>query len=308
MVATDYTVRLEQFHGPLDLLLHLIVRAELDITEISVARITDQFLASIEGLQRVDVENAGEFLVLAATLLEIKARRLGAEETDRGEAGEGPAPDDLATDLVRQLLRYKAYRDAADALEARHGEWSRRFGSARAAADRQALVEAVQDDEDAFLDELELVDIVEAYRRIAETVQLDRLGDHAVTDDDTPIELHAADIIDALERMPEASAGGEGVSIHRIFSGRPRGEIVGLFIALLELTRQNRIRVQQDDLDRQIVVHLRSPDADGADASEGSPAAETEVEPKPAAADPSAWEDDHIFGDEDEDDPVEDED
>jgi segregation and condensation protein A len=249
----------------------------------------------------VDVDNAGEFLVLAATLLEVKARRLGADDAAPESADDAGEPDDLAADLVRQLLRYKAYRDAADALEARHAEWATRYPAGRAAADRESLVEAVRPDEEAFLDELELVDLVEAYRHIAETVQLDRLGDHAVTDDDTPIELHAADILDALGRLPHAAPAGDGVVIHELFSGRPRGEIVGLFIALLELVRQNRIRVQQDDLERQIVVNLRDPD-------EPAPGAgpEAQVEPKPAA-DPTAWEDDHIFGDEDEEDPTDDE-
>lgn len=328
MVTQEYTVRLETFEGPLDLLLHLIVRAELDVTEIAIARITDQYLAHLEAIDHIDVEKAGEFLVLAATLLEIKSRYVtprpaGDASADSGDGPGADAPelstDDLATDLVRQLLQYKSYRDAGDALERRRDEWLRRYPAARAQADRQALADAVREVEDADLDDLEVYDLVEAFSRILSTVQFDRLGDHAITDDETPIELHAADILDRLAHIPDAAPDGRGTSLRTIFEGRNRAEMVGLFLALLELCRQHRIRVRQDpgrttDPGDDIVIHLR-PEED-----EAEPGAVEHVHEAPidevieevgrenvAAADAArSWDDDHIFGDDEE--PDEDDD
>ena len=331
MLTEDYTVRLETFEGPLDLLLHLILRAELDVTEISIARITDQYLAYLEHLSVVDVEKAGEFLVLAATMLEIKSRYVTPRTPGDG-GGEAPGDaadreaalsgDDLASDLVRQLLQYKSYRDAGDALEARRDEWLRRYPAARASSDRQALADAIREVEDADIEDLEVYDLVEAFSRILSTVVFDRLGDHQVSDDETPIELHAADIIDRLENNTDAAPDSRGMRLRAIFEGRSRAEMVGLFIALLELVRQHRIRIHQD-ADRaeqpnaepgdDIVINLRPPgDDEIADAEHVREAPIDEVIEEVAAENLDAaeaarnWDDDHIFGDEDE--PDEDDD
>lgn len=331
MVSQDYTVRLETFEGPLDLLLHLIVRAELDVTEISIARITDQYLAHLEAIDEIDVEKAGEFLVLAATLLEIKSRyvtpRPAGAAADDADPREAPdlSTDDLASDLVRQLLSYKSYRDAGDALERRRDEWLRRYPAARAQSDRQALADAVRDVEDADLEDLEVYDLVEAFSRILSTVVFDRLGDHSITDDETPIELHAADILDRLSHIHDAAPGAGGTSLRTIFEGRSRAEMVGLFLALLELCRQHRIRVRQDQsqvgaragghVGGEIVINLR-PGDDEANAEAVEHVHEAPIdevieevahENVAAAEAARAWEDDHIFGDDDEPDEDDDE-
>lgn len=326
MLTQDYTVRLESFEGPLDLLLHLILRAELDVTGIAVARITDQYLAFLERIEEIDVEKAGEFLVLAATLLEIKSRHV-SPKPESGAQDDTPSDDplsgdDLAADLVRQLLEYKAYRDAGDALESRRDDWLKRYPAGRAAADRQALVDAVRDQSDADLDDLEIYDLVEAFSRILATVQLDRVGEHTVTDDDTPIELHAADIIDQLETIADAAPDAAGTSLRTIFEGRSRAEMVGLFLALLELTRQHRIRVRQSQTAEatqagrdaaEIVINLRDAgDDESPDVAHVHEAPIDNVIEDVAAANYDAaetarnWDDDHIYGDDDE--PDEDDD
>lgn len=258
MFTEDYTVRIEQFEGPLDLLLHLIRRAELDVTAISVASITDQYLQHIRRLEHVDVDVAGDFLVTAATLLEVKSRLVSPP----APASEGDAPgasiEDLpvesdanpAAELIRQLLAYKAYRDAADALEARRREWSERFPASQAVADPGAL-EAFAPGSDLDLEDLGLYDLVEAFQRIIETVQFDRLGAHSVTFDDTPIELHAEDLLD---RLRAEGAGPAGVTLRAVFAGRTRSEMIGLFLATLELVRQRRVVVAQDEDSGEIVL------------------------------------------------------
>lgn len=296
MVQSEYTVRVEDFEGPLDLLLFLVRRAEVDIEYISIADITDQFVRHMERVDRIDVESAGEFLVVAATLLELKSRLVGGGADDQGGEGSRASlgavagdAEDPASDLIRQLLRYKAFRDAADALEGRREEWLRRYPSGKASADLSVL-KAEQQDESAFVEDLDVLDLVRAFRRIAETVVFDRLGEHEVAYDDTPIELHAQDIVDQLER--DAST----MPLRRVFEGRNRSEMIGLFLALLELVRQRRVRVTQPAPAEEIVMRLTTED-------ERREAEERESGQSAVAAPATAeWDDDHILDDEEIDD------
>ncbi|MBL0926441.1 MAG: segregation/condensation protein A [Phycisphaerales bacterium] len=259
MVTHDYTVRLEAFEGPLDLLLHLIRRAEVDITEISIARITEQYLAYLQQVDRIDVDVAGEFLVTAATLVEIKSRVLspvegggpgGPGETSASQAAalaEAEA-DNPAAQLIRQLLAYKVYREAGERLERQREEWERRYPSGRAGFDAPDVTPDELDIED-----LEVYDLLQAFRKIVETVQFDRLGAHEITDDETPIELHIEDLRDRLKGgVPEV-----GLPMVEVFRGRRRAEMVGLFLALLEMVRRRELRVQQDRTTDQIVLWPR---------------------------------------------------
>jgi len=262
-MTESYRVMLEAFEGPLDLLLYLIRKAEVDVADIPVAAITEQYVAFLSGeaIERIDIETAGEFLVMAATLMEIKSRMLAAERVGAPAAGaEGVAreAEDPRAELVRQLLEFKKYRDAAESLERRGTEWGRRFG-AGAGVDGGALAAAIEGAADVELEDLDLVDLVEAFHRIAETVNFDRLGDHQVRYDDTPIELHAEDIVSRLG-VPEA--GGE-LELGEMFRGRTRPEMVGLFLALLELVRSRRVMVRQEATEGRIVVRLREASNEG---------------------------------------------
>ena len=253
----DYRVRLEAFDGPLDLLLYLIRRAEVDIHEISIADITDHYVQSLRDADRIDIELAGEFLVMAATLMEIKARMLGSQSEDAGNGEHGPRPDrddpegDPRADLIRQLLDYKAFRDAAAGLELRLREWSQRYPSARMKIDH-----APADEPDATdLDDLDLMDLVRAFEGICASVNFESLGDHQVSYDDTPIELHAADIIDRLKRRDGVDGHGR-IPLVEIFRGRSRSEMIGLFVATLELVRRRELLVAQNDRTGAITIAL----------------------------------------------------
>ncbi|MFM9957772.1 MAG: segregation and condensation protein A [Phycisphaerales bacterium] len=256
MLTDEYTVRLEQFEGPMDLLLYLIRRAELDVTEISIASITDQYLRHLQHIERVDVEAAGEFLVTAATMLEVKSRLVSpvpAVEGEEGASGIGALargaeeePDNPAAELIRQLLAYKAYRDAAEALDERRVAWAQRYPLSEAASDATAFDAFLSTVNDLDIEDLQVQDLVEAFQRILESVSFDRLGSHSVTYDDTPIELHAADIMDRLARE-RVMSGAAALTLRAVFSGRSRGEMIGLFLATLELVRQRRLRVVQDE-------------------------------------------------------------
>jgi len=258
----DYTVRLEEFQGPLDLLLYLARRSEVDLVNLPIARITDQFIASLGDLDRVDIDRAGEFLVMAATLMEIKSRLVSPRPVADPDSAEDdadadrPAPsdegDDLRDGLVRQLLAYKANRDAADALEARAREWSRRHPAAAVGADRDALLDAAQRRADSVeLEDLGLYDLARAYEAVVERVNFDLIGAHSVTldDDDTPIEEHAADLVDRLASAPQP--------MRALLAGRPRGQVVGLFVAALELVRRGRVGLDVRPDDGEVVLSLR---------------------------------------------------
>lgn len=283
MPAAEYMVRLDAFEGPLDLLLFLIRRAEVEISDIPIARITEQYLRYIEDIAdptkdgargRIDIERAGEFLVMAATLMEIKSRMLAppldAEKMNaEGEQAEGAekkgrnAPLDPREELVRQLLEYKRYRDAGDTLNRFKREWEDMFPAGRALAPKPD-VEAVVEEQTGPVDleDIELIDLVEAFGRIIETVDLSRVGEHHVAMDDTPIELHAEDIVDRLKRRATETLGESGVAeieFASVFENRPRSEMIGLFLAILELVKQQRVWVRQQDDDRsgkKIVLRL----------------------------------------------------
>jgi segregation and condensation protein A len=269
-MTIDYRVRLDAFEGPLDLLLYLIRRAEVDITDIPIAAIADQYMKYLSHIDSIDIELAGEFLVTAATLMEIKSRMLAAPAA-RAE-GEGAvdaavgaltgAGTDPRAELVQQLLAYKKYRDAAATLEARKSEWERRSGAARAGVDDDQLREllAAEAAEAAVdLEDVSLLDLVEAFSQIAASVNFDRLGEHQVTYDDTPIELHAEDIVDRLKRETGAgSASGRArLALAELFAGRKRGEMIGLFLATLELVRRRAVRVRQEAPGMPIEIELR---------------------------------------------------
>ena len=287
-MPTEYRVKLEAFEGPIDLLLFLIRRAEVDITDIPIAAITDQYLAYLSQIDRIDIDLAGEFLVMAATLMEIKARMLAPPTPEGESSGGGPAPADgrpaldPRADLVRQLLAYKRFRDAADALDRRRVEWERRWPVHRIGIDDEALREAMAAGESELdLEDLDLLDLAQAHGRIVATVNFDRLGEHTIVYDETPIELHAADIIDRLRRDDPES---RGVALASLFEGRTRSQMIGLFLATLELVRRREVAVTQDPETLRITIAIRpeteremtasAPDA--SDAKTGDPRVQEE--------------------------------
>jgi len=257
----DYHVTLETFCGPLDLLLFLVKRDEIDLHDIPIARLTEQYLEHLEQLQRVDMDVAGEFLVMAATLLEIKSALIvphGADEDSPGT--EDPtAALDPRHDLVQQLLAYKRFKDASNDLADRMAQWHTRYahvparvGPDRAEPDPQDGAESAEALE-LDLEDVHVLDLCEAFARLLESVGADPAR-HEVVYDDTPISLHAEDILDRLRR----DASGSAMTLGQIFEGRrSRAEMIGLFLATLELVRQRKVRVLQERLGGEIRLQLR---------------------------------------------------
>lgn len=235
----DYRVQLDVYNGPLDLLLYLIRKDELDVYDIPIASITDQYVEHIEMLQHLDPNLAGEFLVLATTLMEIKSRMLLPRDVD---ADDELDEFDPRTELVRQLLEYKRFKDAAAWLAEAADEQSLKFP-------RVPVLGGIGGDE-LELEDLQIWDLVDAFGRLLQAT-LAGPGVHEVEDDDTPQALYQADLLDRLQRdgpMP----------LVRVFEGRSRrAELIGLFLALLELIRQGLVQADQDEPFGDIYISLK---------------------------------------------------
>jgi segregation and condensation protein A len=248
----EYRVELEVYNGPLDLLLYLIKRDELDIYDIPITRILDSYMQYVEALKDLrdraglDINVAGDFLVMAATLMEIKsAMLLPKVKPNEGREGSSAAQDlsDPRYELVQQLLEYKRFKDTAALLERKQSEHQDRF--ARYPAKRGA-----ENDEPppVDLDEVQVWDLLKAFSKLMSEIGQRKPKMHEVAYDETPIELHAADIEDRLNR--------EGrLTLSQLVVGRTnKSEIIGVFLALLELIRQKKILVTQgDDLNDLII-------------------------------------------------------
>jgi segregation and condensation protein A len=223
----DYQVNLETFRGPLDLLLYLVKHDEIDIRDIPIARLVEQFLQYLRVIELIDVELAGDFLVMAATLMEIKSRML----LPRGD--EGVSEDaDPRQELVRQLLEYKKYKDAAALLEAQAERQLCRLP-------RQPTDLATeQDPAQQPLRAVELWDLVSAFGRLMrETLALQP---QQIVVDETPIHVYMETILQRLEQQP--------LPFSAVFAPPyTRGRLLGLFLAILELIKSRRVSAEQPE-------------------------------------------------------------
>jgi len=224
----DYQVELETFRGPLDLLLYLVKHHEVDIFDIPMATVTEQFLAYLNVIQLIDMEWAGEFLVMAATLMEIKSKML-LPRTEEDEAQE----EDPRLELVRQLIEYKKFKEAAAVLEAQAEKQLTRLP--RAPLELPGPLDPARQP----LQRVELWDLVSAFGRLMrETLALQP---QQIVLDDTPIHVH-------MERILEMLAGQERLAFSAVFTPpHHRGRLLGLFLAVLELTKARLVLADQPD-------------------------------------------------------------
>ena len=225
----DYTVQLESFQGPLDLLLFLVKRQEVDIRDIPIARVAEQFLEYLQVLQLIDVEWAGEFLVMAATLMEIKSRLL----LPRSEE-ELVEDDDPRLELVKQLIEYKKYKEAAVLLDEQAERQQTRLA-------RMPLeLPAPLDPSRQPLRRVELWDLVSAFGRLMR--ETSALRPRQIVMDETPLHVH-------MERIMEMLRRNQRLPFAEVFAPpHTRGRLLGLFLATLELIKVNKIQAEQPQL------------------------------------------------------------
>lgn len=235
----DYSVKLENFQGPMDLLLHLIRKEEVDVYEISVARVIDQFLEYVEHLEALDVDLASEFSVMAATLMVVKSRMLlPVEEVDLEEE------IDPQSDLVHQLLEYKRFRDLSRSLKELGDERSLMFPR------RKAQIPEAEVEKD--IGDVDLWDLISAFSKVVrETMTTGRI--QTIVNEDRPVAEYVDEIIARLD-----FAGGSLAFERLLGQARTRDAIVGYFIGLLELIRRFRITARQDGIFGSIELVLRT--------------------------------------------------
>lgn len=243
-VSDFYRVQLDAFEGPMDLLLYLIRKHEVDLHDIPISIITDQYLGFLDDLDSIDIDLAGEFLVMAATLMELKSRMLAVDVIDRDAAPDVEQEDqeDPRAELVRQLLEYKKYRDAATMLEHRQAQWERRAPVHSAGIDDESVRSAMDEMGELEIEDLDLSDLVDAFRAIVESVNFDRLGEHEVMSDDTPIEVYANDIVEKLNQSITNNSSSP-TTLRDLIINKPRQQMVGTFLALLVLVRDQRVLI-----------------------------------------------------------------
>ena len=227
----DYRVNLDVFAGPLDLLLYLVRKEEVDIYDIPIAQITDQYLRYIEMLKSLDIDLAGDFLVMAATLMHIKSAML-LPRTEPQQLGSDDLADPRA-ELIRQLLEYKKFKDAANLLDAAADRQMERF--ARPAA----IIERLSPDTEPEIDleQVSIWDLLEAFDSICKATGAGI--DIAQIKDDTPIDLYQIEILHRLQT--------EGpMTFEHIFEPNAgRIVMIGLFLAILELIREKLVWAEQ---------------------------------------------------------------
>lgn len=231
-VMTEYRVELDLFAGPLDLLLYLVRRQEVDILDLPMGRLTSQFLEFLSTIEFIDVDLAGDFVVTASALTEIKSRQVlpqPDEELDEPELETEPHGQ-----LVQKLLEYKRFKEASFALQERAAEWQERYP--RLANERPSVNKKnpAQD----RIKEVELWDLVSALSRVLETREV--IQESRIAYDDTPIAVWA-------ERISRVVIERGRCAFSEFFEGENlRSRIVGIFLAILELVRHHEYRVEQN--------------------------------------------------------------
>ena len=227
--------QLEIFEGPLDLLLHLIKKNEVNITDIPIATITEQYLATLELMQTLNLDMAGEFLVMAATLIHIKSRTLLPEsdiETDEEEEGGDPREE-----LMKRLLEYQRFKEAAGELGQRDVLTRDVFVRATAPTEKPAPT--------AFR-ELSVFELLTALRRVLERLPKDEF--HEVT-------LEKITVREKMTLVLERLRVDGQVMFESLFSDAgTRMAVIVTFLAMLELVKIRAIRIFQDRLDGPIII------------------------------------------------------
>ena len=223
-----FSAKLPFYQGPLDLLLYLVRKHELDILDIPIAQILEQYLDYLTILEQIDVNNIGDFLVIASTLIEIKSfKALSGEESAEVEV-ETPKQE-----LVKQLLEYKRYCDAARQLQKRSETWQLCFP--RLDDDLPTRSRNLSDEP---IQEIALWDLVSAFGKVLR--ENEPQAKHNIIYDDTPITTH-------MSRIHQRLKIEQRIAFRQLFiPGQHRSTLVGIFLASLELVRHEFANVYQD--------------------------------------------------------------
>lgn len=225
----DYRVELENFAGPLDLLLYLIRKEEIEIHDIPISRVLEQYLAYVKLIEDLDLDDVGDFLVLAATLMVIKSKMLlPAEQVDLEQE------IDPRYGLVQQLLEYKRFKDQCSDLERRAGTFAKMAGRPDSARPEGPV------EKDRSLDEVTLFDLLRLFGKLMEETSGGERRERTIKVDDTPVRVYASKLADRLRSSPSM------LFSDLVRGDAPRQEKIGWFLALLLLLKNETAGCAQD--------------------------------------------------------------
>jgi len=227
-----YKVKLEVFEGPLDLLLYLIKKEELDIYDIPIAKITDQYLEYLELMKLLDLNIAGEFLVMAATLIHIKSKMLLPPERLPEDQQEEADP---RAELVKRLLEYKKFKEAASELSSMEKHQKHFFARAGGGGSAEEITLPASQKDEFF--EATLFDLITAFTKVLKDIPKDVF--HKVVKDEFTV---SEKIHDILHMLMDKSV----IFFTELFkAAKNKFEIITMFLALLELIRLKEVSVRQ---------------------------------------------------------------
>jgi segregation and condensation protein A len=235
----DYKVKLEIFEGPLDLLLYLIKKEEVDIHEISMEKITKQYLAYIKTFKLLNIDIAAEFILMAANLMYIKSRTLlpKSEQPPEEEGDE----DDPRWDLIRQLIEYKKFKDAASFLLKREVEMDGAFAY---------QAEILKDETPPALAEVSIFDLIRSFQNVLK--RFEEAHDFGSIVDDR------FTVADKIEMLMDRLQPGEAIRFENLFDeATTKAEVIVTFLAVLELMKLNQFVIRQNTILGEIEVERR---------------------------------------------------
>lgn len=242
-----YKVMLDEFEGPLDLLLHLIHQAEVDIYDIPVAKITEQYLQYVQTMQELKLDIASEYLIMAATLLEIKSKQLLPKHEETDEMYDEDMMDDEGDprqELMKRLVEYRKYKEAAAKFKEK--ELERSSLHTKAPADLKQYYNS--DETSVSIAGVTLFDMIEALNKVLKRKETKKQVAKTIKMDEISIESRMDEIIVELDRF-------EGrCSFSDLFHSNDRSHIIVSFLAVLELIKMKQIICRQEENFSDIIV------------------------------------------------------
>ena len=243
---TEYKVQLSVFEGPLDLLLYLIKKEEVDIYEVNLTKIATQFIEYVEMMRRLDLDVAGEFLVMAATLMYIKSRELLPVD-QQAIVEEDEEQIDPRWDLIRQLVEYKKFKDMAAQLQGRETEMAGVYG-------RQPNQLELFDPDPRAGNQVSLFDLIQAVGTILKRFH-ETEPEGVISEDKWSVSEKVQLLVDLVQTHTV-------VKFSELFAtARSRSEVIATFLAMLELTRLKKVWLHQSEVFGEIDITSAPPEA-----------------------------------------------
>lgn len=232
----EYQVKIDTFEGPLDLLLHLINRLEIDIYDIPVAKITEQYLLYVHTMRVLELDIASEYLVMAATLLSIKSRMLLPKQEEELFEDELLEEEDPREELIEKLIEYRKYKDAAKDLKEREEERQKSF--TKPPSDLSEYAKEVKQSEQKL--SVTVYDMIGAFQKVLKRKKINRPMKTTITRQDIPIEARMNEIVHSLKSR------GTRINFMDLFPYEQKEHLVVTFLAVLELMKNQLVLIEQE--------------------------------------------------------------